>query len=531
VNTDEPTVDPSQYALEVLRNGEEFVLYRGKHAGSRPVLLLGPASPQPAAETLKKMAYEYSLRNELDPAWSVRPLAMSEHRGRAMLVLDDPGGETLDRLVQEPMELTQFLRLAIGLAAALGGLHTGGLIHKDVKPGNVLVDQATGQARLLGFGIASRLPRERQAPDPPEFIAGTLAYMAPEQTGRMNRSIDSRSDLYALGVTLYQMATGTLPFTAPDPMEMVHSHIARTPIPPAVRLSTVPEQVSAVIMKLLAKGAEGRYQTAAGVESDLRRCFAEWETQQFDQVQDVLEGRRPTLTGYQKNRPEFPLRLFVRCAACGVPLTASVSKGRRTKYPYYRCRKRGCYAVANTSPDKLHSKFLQWLQAVVPERDSVEAIKETIRTVWQDRRKDAEQFRSVLTRKLTDIEAKKAILVDRWLENKVSQGIYEETVARFTAEAESVRGELRGTEMENLELERVLEFAEKIILRPTRLWVESSLDQRQRLQSTLFPGGIEYDGEEFGTASTPLFFRLLTPDPDDDWGMASPTGFEPVLSP
>src|SRR6266496_682914 len=120
----------------------------------------------------------------------------------------------------------------------------------------------------MGFGIASRLPRERQAPEPPEFIAGTLAYMAPEQTGRMNRSIDSRSDLYALGVTLYEMVTGTLPFTASDPMELVHSHIATQPTPPCERLKSVPRAVSVIIMKLLAKTAEERYQTATGVETD-----------------------------------------------------------------------------------------------------------------------------------------------------------------------------------------------------------------------------------------------------------------------
>src|SRR5690242_7291648 len=131
----------------------------------------------------------------------------------------------------------------------------------------------------MGFGIASRLPRERQSPEPPEFIAGTLAYMAPEQTGRMNRSIDSRSDLYALGGTLYESLTGILPFSASDPMEWVHSHIARLPVSPAERSSNVPVPVAAIIMKLLAKTAEDRYQTAAGVESDLRRCLAEWETE------------------------------------------------------------------------------------------------------------------------------------------------------------------------------------------------------------------------------------------------------------
>ena len=106
------------------------------------------------------------------------------------------------------MEVGRFLRLAVALSAALGRLHERGLIHKDIKPANILVDVATDQIKLTGFGIASRLPRERQAPWPPEFIAGTLPYMAPEQTGRMNRSIDSRSDLYSLGMTFYQMLTG-----------------------------------------------------------------------------------------------------------------------------------------------------------------------------------------------------------------------------------------------------------------------------------------------------------------------------------
>jgi PAS domain S-box-containing protein len=130
----------------------------------------------------------------------------------------------------------------------------------------------------MGFGVASRLPRERQSPDPPEVIAGTLAYMAPEQTGRMNRSVDSRSDLYALGVTLYEMLTGRLPFTASEPMEWVHCHIARQPVPPGERLTGVPAPVSAIIVKLLAKTGEDRYQTAAGVEADLRRCLVDWES-------------------------------------------------------------------------------------------------------------------------------------------------------------------------------------------------------------------------------------------------------------
>jgi serine/threonine protein kinase len=135
----------------------------------------------------------------LVPTFAVRPLALSQQHGQMTLVLEDPGGETLDGILRGPLEITQFLRLAIGIAMAPCSVRKRSLIHKDLKPSNVLVDTATGDARLTGFGIASRLPRECQSPEAPEFIAGTLPYMAPEQTGRMNRSIDSRSDLYALG--------------------------------------------------------------------------------------------------------------------------------------------------------------------------------------------------------------------------------------------------------------------------------------------------------------------------------------------
>ena len=267
----------SEYDLEPLREGGDFSLYRGtKRCNQMPVLAVAAASEQPSPQNLRRLEHEYSLADALDPAWAVRPLALNLHKGRMALILEDPGGEPLDRVIEQhkgqPINLTCFLRTAIGLATALGEAHRQGLIHKDLKPANALVDDS-GHVWLTGFGIASRLPRERQSPGAPELVAGSLPYMAPEQTGRMNRSIDYRSDLYSLGITLYEMSTGRLPFTASDPMEWVHCQIARQPVSPRERAPDIPLVVSAIIMKLLAKIAEDRYQTASGLKRDLQRCL------------------------------------------------------------------------------------------------------------------------------------------------------------------------------------------------------------------------------------------------------------------
>ena len=264
-----------------------------------------PASEHPTPSYLDRLTHEYGLRDALDATWAVRPLALESESGSCALLLEDPGGEPLERMLGPPMTVGAFLPMAIGIAAALGKLHARGLVHKDLKPAHLLVNGTDGRIRLTGFGLASRLPRERQAPAPPEFIAGTLAYMAPEQTGRMNRSIDARSDLYALGVTLYRMLTGSLPFTASDPMEWVHCHIAKMPLPPSERLGNVPRPVSQIIMKLLAKTAEERYQTAAGVERDLRRCQDAWAAQ--GRIDDFLLGENDT-----PNRLLVPEKLYGR---------------------------------------------------------------------------------------------------------------------------------------------------------------------------------------------------------------------------
>ncbi|UVF22196.1 AAA family ATPase (plasmid) [Microvirga terrae] len=264
--------------LQVLwEDGERALCRRPSQIDQTTVLAVVPVAEHPSPASVERLAHAFGLKDELDPAWALRPLKLERERGRTVLVLEDPGGEPLARRLGSPLPVAQFLPLAIGIAAALGQVHQRGLIHKDLKPAHILVGCPDGQVRLTGFGIASRLARERQTPEPPGTIAGTLPYMAPEQTGRMNRSVDARSDLYALGVTFYQMLTGTLPFVAADPMEWVHCHIARQPLAPHERLAPIPAPLSAIIMKLLAKTPEERYQTAGGLERDLRRCWADWQ--------------------------------------------------------------------------------------------------------------------------------------------------------------------------------------------------------------------------------------------------------------
>src|ERR1700682_1183071 len=321
-------MDLSSYALSLLRSGD-LTLYRGTGKGVASILLV--TAENGSLVYLNRLEREYALRGELDAAWAARPIALTRYNDRPTLVVEDPGGEPLDQLLSGPLETTIFLRIASRVTEAIRRVHERGLIHKDVKPANILVDLASGRAWLTGFGLASRLPREHPNPGAPEVIAGTLAYMAPEQTGRMNRSIDARSDLYSLGITFYEMLTGMLPFTAADPLEWGHCHIARQPTPPDQRVATVPAELSAIVMKLLSKTAEERYQTAAGVEADLRRCLTEWDSvHRIDPfplgchdssdrllIPEKLYGREPEI--------ETLLTAFDRVVASGTPELVLVS--------------------------------------------------------------------------------------------------------------------------------------------------------------------------------------------------------------
>ncbi|MCC8392219.1 AAA family ATPase [Paraburkholderia sp. MMS20-SJTR3] len=270
-------LDLRSFERRTLCDDGEFVLARLAQPGSAQTwLALAPPAAQPAAESQTRLEHAYALRALLAGPALTTPHALTEHLGVATLVLDDPGGVSLASLPAGSLPLASVLALAAELAAALRLLHARGIIHKDLRPANVLVDVEAERVALTGFGRASRATREQASSEPPALTVDALAYLAPEQTGLMNRGVDARCDLYSLGVILYEMLSGHLPYRAASPQEWLHCHIAREPIALGERGREVPAQLAALVGRLLAKSAEARYQSALGLEADLRRCLQAW---------------------------------------------------------------------------------------------------------------------------------------------------------------------------------------------------------------------------------------------------------------
>jgi predicted ATPase/signal transduction histidine kinase/tRNA A-37 threonylcarbamoyl transferase component Bud32 len=236
--------------------------------------VLDPKRSRP--RDVDQLRHEYEIGQSLKGLGIVEPLALSTYQGLPALELEAFAGESLDRLVGQPMPIAGFLALASRIASIVAGIHERGLIHKDLKPHNILFDRRTGEVRIADFCIALRMAREQTTVRPARLIEGSLPYVSPEQTGRMNRSIDSRSDLYTLGVTFYELLTGRLPFQAQDAIGWVHCHVARQPPPPVVFRPSVPGAVSDIILRLLAKVPDDRYQSASGLAHDLQRCVDQW---------------------------------------------------------------------------------------------------------------------------------------------------------------------------------------------------------------------------------------------------------------
>ncbi|HBN08954.1 MAG TPA: protein kinase, partial [Cyanobacteria bacterium UBA8530] len=218
------------------------------------------------------------MRDKLESTWALKPLSLERLPEGLALVLEDFGGFSLDSLVF-PLEMGRSLAIAVRLSVAIASMHERGLVHKDLKPSNIFLkeDPNSCEVKLTGFAIASLLSSEEQALRPPNLIEGTLVYMSPEQTGRMNRSLDSRTDLYSCGVILYQLLTGFLPCEGLDALELMHCLVAVQPKPPVERNGKIPQPLSDLVLKLLAKAPEERYQTATSLRADLERCRAQWK--------------------------------------------------------------------------------------------------------------------------------------------------------------------------------------------------------------------------------------------------------------
>jgi serine/threonine protein kinase len=226
---------------------------------------------------------QYTIAKNLDLSGIVKPLALENYRNGYALVMEDFDGISLKQEMENrggmgrsANSLEEFLNIAIQIVQTLEGLTRNRIIHKDIKPDNILINPEKSQVKLIDFSISSLLPRENQEIQNPNVLEGTLAYMSPEQTGRMNRGIDYRTDFYSLGVTFYELLTGQLPFQSSDPMELVHCHIARMPTPPIELVPSIPQMVNDIVMKLMAKTAEERYQSAFGLRADLETCLQQY---------------------------------------------------------------------------------------------------------------------------------------------------------------------------------------------------------------------------------------------------------------
>lgn len=296
---------PGYQTVEVLDVGRDTVLLRAvREADGHRVLVRTVHADYPSARQIAPLRHEFDIARALTADGVLRPLELGERGGRVALIFDDSGGRTLRRLMNDrPIPVAEAIGVALRAALILARVHGEGVVHKDLKPVHLLVEGP--RVLLTGFGIASRLERETPAAVNPDALQGTLAYMAPEQTGRMNRRVDHRTDFYALGVVLYEMLVGRLPFEADDPLELVHCHVARAPIPPHRRVPDLDPAISAVVMKLLAKTADERYQSAQGIARDLEACLR--AASGGYGLQGFVPGRRDTLAVFH-----IPQRLYGR---------------------------------------------------------------------------------------------------------------------------------------------------------------------------------------------------------------------------
>ncbi|MEG4043867.1 AAA family ATPase [Microcoleus sp. Pol17_C1] len=268
---------PGVTVVTLLYESANSLVYRAiREADNQPIILKLLKESYPTPEELVRYRTEYRITRELTEVGVVRVYDLQKYQNSLVMFVEDFGGESLTIWMQQrKFTLEEFLILAIATTEILGQIHRANIIHKDINPSNIVYNPETKQLKIIDFGISTQLTRETPTLKNPNILEGTLAYISPEQTGRMNRSLDYRTDFYSLGVTFYQLLTGKLPFDTEDALELVHCHIARQSVPPHEIEPEVPVIVSELVSKLMAKNAEKRYQTAGGLKHDLERCLVQ----------------------------------------------------------------------------------------------------------------------------------------------------------------------------------------------------------------------------------------------------------------
>ncbi len=263
-----------------LHESSNSLVYRARRLNNeQSVILKVLKQTYPPPQKIAWFRQEYEITRSLNIPGIVEVYSIENYQHQWFLVLEDFGGESLDKLIQlQPLEPSKFLSGALEIVDILARVHQQHIIHKDINPSNIIVNPSTGTVKLIDFGISTNLAVENSTFCHPNLLEGTLAYISPEQTGRMNRSIDYRTDFYGLGVTFYQLLTSQLPFPTDDPMELVHCHMAKPPLAPHECNPDIPPAISAIALKLMSKNAEDRYQSASGIKADLERCQQQWQT-------------------------------------------------------------------------------------------------------------------------------------------------------------------------------------------------------------------------------------------------------------
>ena len=282
---------PGYQITEQLFNSEDSRIYRAIcDEGNQPVVLKILNKKHPTEEELAKFKREFEITKSINAEGVINVYRLEPYKNTLVMVMEDIGGVSLAKLIEYgALELNQFLTLAISISKALGQVHQSKIIHKDICPSNIIFNLETDQIKLIDFGIAVELSRENKEVLSPNVLEGTLSYVSPEQTGRMNRVVDYRSDLYSLGATFYSMLTQQPPFKAKDAVEIVHAHIAKTPVAPHKINASIPLVLSKIVMKLLSKTAEERYQNTIGVVADLKKCLEQITSKGEVELFDVAE--------------------------------------------------------------------------------------------------------------------------------------------------------------------------------------------------------------------------------------------------